>query len=116
MDLVRNVSDREINKVGMLSRLASYLLRGVASGAEDDEASATADAGPETGSASLPVEARLRQVEVEGDDWILIDRNGKCLTRLDGEPFHFIFLLCFFCFVRARSFCITASPKRYWID
>ena len=66
----------------MLSRLASYLLGGAGTEADEaeaggasapprDEAGAiTADAG------SSPVEARLRQVEVEGDDWILIDRNG----------------------------------------
>lgn len=64
----------------MLSRLASYLLRGAASGADDGEAPPRDDdvsSGAPEGVTSIPVEARLRQVEVEGDDWILIDRNGE---------------------------------------
>jgi hypothetical protein len=62
----------------MLSRLASYLLRGSASGAEDGDAPLQDDAEKATKEiTSIPVEARLRQVEVEGDEWILIDRNGK---------------------------------------
>ncbi|XP_031786364.1 basic-leucine zipper transcription factor A [Nasonia vitripennis] len=69
----------------MLSRLASYLLRGAASGADDGEAPPRDEevgAAPD-GVASIPVEARLRQVEVEGDDWILIDRNVEGFAGMD---------------------------------
>ncbi|KAJ8684275.1 hypothetical protein QAD02_020067 [Eretmocerus hayati] len=73
----------------MLGRLASYLMGGTAPEAEDD-VSCTGNAQPdsrqEDGSivtcaedgvvGSLP-EATLSQVEVEGEDWILIDRNGE---------------------------------------
>ena len=63
---------------GMLSRLANYLLGGAASGAEDGDSPSQDDAdnvGKEV--TSIPIETRLRQVEVEGDEWILIDRNGR---------------------------------------
>lgn len=62
----------------MLSRLASYLLGGAAD-AEEDSAAVPQEEGQASGGnlTAVPVEARLRQVEVEGDDWILIDRNGE---------------------------------------
>lgn len=74
----------------MLSRLASYLMRG---GAEEGDAvpredEACGGSAEDGATSSIPVEARLRQVEVEGDDWILIDRNGKA-------TFHSCHLLLF---------------------
>lgn len=68
----------------MLSRLASYLLRGSTSGAEDgNELSEN-----ETDNLNKKVtsaEMRLRQVEVEGEEWILIDQNVpiESFTGLD---------------------------------
>ncbi|XP_076377485.1 tumor protein p53 inducible nuclear protein isoform X1 [Megalopta genalis] len=57
----------------MLSSLASYLLGGNISGAQDAREGSNNET-PE----SLPVMARFSQVEVEGDDWILIDRAEGC--------------------------------------
>ncbi|XP_068985262.1 tumor protein p53-inducible nuclear protein 2 isoform X3 [Bombus flavifrons] len=56
-------------KVRMLSSLANYLLGGNISGAQDSRQESNNET-PE----SHPVMARLSQVEIEGDDWILIDR------------------------------------------
>lgn len=68
----------------MLSRLASYLLRGSTSSAEDGDTPLQDDADNACKEVtSIPVETRLRQVEVEGDEWILIDRNGEGFTGLD---------------------------------
>lgn len=53
----------------MLSSLANYLLGGSPS-AHDVR-------GEDRQGATLHVETRLNQVEVEGDDWILIDRAGQ---------------------------------------
>lgn len=53
----------------MLSSLANYLLGG--------SPSAHDVSGDDQNGIPLPVETRLNQVEVEGDDWILIDRAGE---------------------------------------
>lgn len=63
-------------KVRMLSSLANYLLGGNISGAQDSREGSNNET-PE----SLPVMARLSQMEVEGDDWILIDRAGTSGPR-----------------------------------
>lgn len=59
----------------MLSRLVNYIMGAPADSEENDNVQPLAVA-----------EARLRQVEVEGDDWILIDRTGNkynfCLLLL----------------------------------
>lgn len=61
----------------MLSSLANYLLRSSTSGAQDSREDSNVEV--------FPIAARLRQVEIEGNDWILIDRSGNCtnyITRL----------------------------------
>lgn len=68
-------------KVRMLSSLANYLLGGNISGAQDSRERSNNES-PE----SLPVIARLSQVEVEGEDWILIDRAGTFQTWMN-RPF-----------------------------
>lgn len=68
-------------KVRMLSSLANYLLGGNISGAQDSRERSNNES-PE----SLPVIARLSQVEVEGEDWILIDRAGTFQTSMN-RPF-----------------------------
>lgn len=60
----------------MLSSLANYLLRGNISGAQGSRQESNNET-PET----HPVIARLSQVEIEGDDWILIDRAGTFNER-----------------------------------
>lgn len=60
----------------MLSSLANYLLGGNISGAQDSRQESNNET-PET----HPVMARLSQVEIEGDDWILIDRAGTFNER-----------------------------------
>ena len=65
----------------MLSSLANYLLGGNISGAQDSRERSNNES-PE----SLPVIARLSQVEVEGEDWILIDRAGTFQTSMN-RPF-----------------------------
>lgn len=55
----------------MLNSLANYLLGGNISAAQDSRERSNNET-PE----SLPVMTRLSQVEVEGEDWILIDRAG----------------------------------------
>lgn len=64
-------SKKKKKKVRMLSNLANYLLGGNISSAQDAREGSNNES-PE----SLPVMARLSQVEVEGDDWILIDPAG----------------------------------------
>ncbi|XP_033178283.1 tumor protein p53-inducible nuclear protein 2 isoform X3 [Bombus impatiens] len=59
-------------KVRMLSSLANYLLGGNISGAQGSRQGSNNET-PET----HPVMARLSQVEIEGDDWILIDRTDN---------------------------------------
>ncbi|XP_076481642.1 tumor protein p53 inducible nuclear protein isoform X4 [Bombus vancouverensis nearcticus] len=59
-------------KVRMLSSLANYLLGGNISGAQGSRQRSNNET-PET----HPVMARLSQVEIEGDDWILIDRTDN---------------------------------------
>lgn len=81
----------------MLSRLASYLMGGAAgedaATAEDVNSCANKEnegiAVDTATGASMPVEARLRQVEVDGDDWILIDRNGMFFFSLSFIYFLF---------------------------
>lgn len=60
----------------MLSSLANYLLGGNISDAQDSRQESNNET-PE----SHPVIARLSQVEIEGDDWILIDRAGTFNER-----------------------------------
>ncbi|XP_076653005.1 tumor protein p53 inducible nuclear protein isoform X2 [Halictus rubicundus] len=62
----------------MLSSLANYLLGGNISAAQDSREGSNNET-PE----SLRVMARLSQVEVEGDDWILIDRAVEGATALE---------------------------------
>lgn len=62
----------------MLSSLANYLLGGNISAAQDSRDGSNNET-PE----SLRVMARLSQVEVEGDDWILIDRAVEGATALE---------------------------------
>ncbi|XP_076683919.1 tumor protein p53 inducible nuclear protein isoform X2 [Andrena cerasifolii] len=62
----------------MLSNLANYLLGGNISSAQDAREGSNNES-PE----SLPVMARLSQVEVEGDDWILIDPAVEGATALE---------------------------------
>lgn len=65
----------------MLSRLANYLLGGASEAAEDSQEQAAAAAATTTRKDEFPpgtpMEARLRQVTVEGDDWILVDRHSE---------------------------------------
>ncbi|XP_043515677.1 tumor protein p53-inducible nuclear protein 2 isoform X6 [Frieseomelitta varia] len=56
-------------KIRMLNSLANYLLGGNITGGQGSREGSNNQI-PE----ACPVMARLRQVEVEGDDWILIDR------------------------------------------
>ena len=61
----------------MLSSLANYLLRSSVSGAQnsrEDNDVENVDI--------FPIAARLRQVEVEGNDWILIDRTGNFINQI----------------------------------
>ena len=61
----------------MLSSLVKYLFKGSASSVQDpDENNILINVD------TLPIEARLRQVEVEGNDWILIDRTGINYIKL----------------------------------
>ncbi|XP_076300688.1 tumor protein p53 inducible nuclear protein isoform X2 [Lasioglossum baleicum] len=67
----------------MLSSLANYLLGGNISAAQDSRDGSNNET-PE----SLRVMARLSQVEVEGDDWILIDRAEGCPeTTVESDLF-----------------------------
>lgn len=51
----------------MLNSLANYLLGGNISAAQDSGKESNND---------VPLVTRLSQVEVEGEDWVLIDRAG----------------------------------------
>ncbi|XP_012139286.2 tumor protein p53 inducible nuclear protein isoform X2 [Megachile rotundata] len=88
-------------KVRMLSSLANYLLGGNISGAQDSREGSNNET-PE----SLPVMARLSQVEVEGDDWILIDRTVEGTTALEESWY----VTPPACFTRAGPVNVETSP------
>lgn len=56
----------------MLSSLANYLLGGNISTTQNSRNASNSES-----LESFPVVARLSQVEVEGEDWILIDRTSR---------------------------------------
>ncbi|XP_034184928.1 tumor protein p53 inducible nuclear protein isoform X1 [Osmia lignaria lignaria] len=85
----------------MLSSLANYLLGGNISGAQDSREGSNNET-PE----SLPVMARLSQVEVEGDDWILIDRAVEGTTALEESWY----VTPPACFTRAGPVNVETSP------
>ncbi|XP_076757481.1 tumor protein p53 inducible nuclear protein [Xylocopa sonorina] len=85
----------------MLSSLANYLLGGNISGAQDSREGSNNET-PE----SLRVTARLSQVEVEGDDWILIDRAVEGATALEESWY----LTPPACFTRAGPVNVETSP------
>lgn len=87
--------------VRMLSSLANYLLGGNISGAQDSREGSN-NGTPE----SLPVMARLSQVEVEGDDWILIDRAVEGATALEESWY----VTPPACFTRAGPVNVETSP------
>ena len=61
----------------MLSRIASYLLGAGSSEAEGEQEQEIASTGNNGCPPQIPIEPRLRQINVEGDDWILVDRHSK---------------------------------------
>lgn len=88
----------------MLSSLANYLLGGNISGAQGSRQGSNNET-PET----HPVMARLSQVEIEGDDWILIDRTGtfnerdkrsfpKGISR-NSNIYIYIFCICIYTYI-----------------
>ncbi|XP_076237469.1 tumor protein p53 inducible nuclear protein [Calliopsis andreniformis] len=85
----------------MLSSLANYLLGGNISGAQDSREGSN-NKSPE----SLPVMARLSQVEVEGDDWILIDPAVEGATALEESWY----VTPPACFTRAGPVNVETSP------
>ncbi|XP_031826261.1 tumor protein p53 inducible nuclear protein isoform X2 [Nomia melanderi] len=85
----------------MLSSLANYLLGGNISAAQDSR-EGTNNETPE----SLPVMTRLSQVEVEGEDWILIDRAVEGATTLEDSWY----VMPPACFTRAGPVNIETSP------
>ncbi|CAK9817710.1 Tumor protein p53-inducible nuclear protein 2 [Anthophora plagiata] len=90
-----------MKKVGMLSSWANYLLGGNISGAQDSREGSNNET-PE----SAPVMARLSQVEVEGDDWILIDRAVEGATALEESWY----VTPPACFTRASPVNVETSP------
>ncbi|KAK1123650.1 hypothetical protein K0M31_008348 [Melipona bicolor] len=86
-------------KIRMLNSLANYLLGGNNTGRQGSREGSNNQI-PE----ACPVMARLRQVEVEGDDWILIDRAGEGALEeswyLTPPP----------CFTRAGPVNVETSP------
>ncbi|KAG7207873.1 hypothetical protein KM043_009470 [Ampulex compressa] len=88
-------------KVRMLSSLANYLLGGNISGAQESrEGSNNEDLEP------FPIVARLSQVEVEGDDWILIDCTVEGATALEESWY----VTPPACFTRAGPVNVETSP------
>lgn len=85
----------------MLSSLANYLLGGNISGAQDAQEGSNNET-PE----SLPVMARFSQVEVEGDDWILIDRAVEGAAALEESWY----VMPPACFTRAGPVTVETSP------
>ncbi|XP_071873797.1 tumor protein p53 inducible nuclear protein isoform X2 [Bombus fervidus] len=88
-------------KVRMLSSLANYLLGGNISDAQDSRQGSNNET-PE----SHPVIARLSQVEIEGDDWILIDRAVDGTTALEESWY----VTPPACFTRAGPVNVETSP------
>ncbi|XP_078042123.1 tumor protein p53 inducible nuclear protein isoform X2 [Augochlora pura] len=85
----------------MLSSFANYLLGGNISGAQGAQEGSNNET-PE----SLPVMTRFNQVEVEGDDWILIDRTVEGATALDESWY----VMPPACFTRAGPVIVETSP------
>ncbi|XP_015437269.1 PREDICTED: tumor protein p53-inducible nuclear protein 2 isoform X2 [Dufourea novaeangliae] len=88
-------------KVRMLSSLANYLLGSNITSTQDSRDGSNNET-PE----SLPVMARLNQVEVEGDDWILIDREVEGATALEESWY----VTPPACFTRASPVNVETSP------
>ncbi|CAD1468495.1 unnamed protein product [Heterotrigona itama] len=85
----------------MLNSLANYLLGGNITGGQGSREGSNNQI-PE----ACPVMARLRQVEVEGDDWILIDRAGEGASALEESWY----LTPPPCFTRAGPVNVETSP------
>ncbi|XP_076183579.1 tumor protein p53 inducible nuclear protein isoform X2 [Ptiloglossa arizonensis] len=85
----------------MLSSLANYLLGGNISGEQDSRQGSNSET-----SESLSVSDRLSQVEVEGDDWILIDRAVEGATTLEESWY----VTPPPCFTRAEPVNVETSP------
>ncbi|KAK9293382.1 hypothetical protein QLX08_011660 [Tetragonisca angustula] len=85
----------------MLNSLANYLLGGNITGGQGSREGSNNQI-PE----ACPVMARLRQVEVEGDDWILIDRAGEAASALEESWY----LTPPPCFTRAGPVNVETSP------
>ncbi|KAK2584249.1 hypothetical protein KPH14_006660 [Odynerus spinipes] len=85
----------------MLSSLANYLLGGNISATQNSR-----DASNNESLENFPVVARLSQVEVEGDDWILIDRTIEGATALEESWY----VTPPACFTRAGPVNVETSP------
>lgn len=85
----------------MLSSLANYLLGGNISGAQDSRQGSNNET-----LESIPVMGRLSQVEVEGNDWILIDRDVEGATALEESWY----VTPPACFTRASPVNVETSP------
>lgn len=85
----------------MLSSLANYLLGGYVSGTQN-----SCDASNNESLKDFPVVARFSQVEVEGDDWILIDRTIEGATAMEESWY----VTPPACFTRAGPVNVETSP------
>lgn len=85
----------------MLNSLANYLLGGSASGNQELKEYNNIE-----NAKNFPAEARLRQVEVEGNDWILIDRTVEGTTSMDESWY----VTPPACFTRASPVHVEKSP------
>lgn len=90
-----------LNKVKMLNSFANYLFGGDVFGTQDSR--------QDSNNESLelfPVMPRLSQVEVDGDDWILIDRAVEGATALEESWY----VTPPACFTRAAPANVETSP------
>lgn len=85
----------------MLSSLANYLLRGNISSEQDSRVDSN-----NGNLESFPIMARLSQMDVEGDDWILIDRTVEGTPALDESWY----VTPPACFTRAGPVNVETSP------
>ncbi|XP_033209611.1 tumor protein p53-inducible nuclear protein 2 [Belonocnema kinseyi] len=85
----------------MLSSLANYLLRSSTSGVQSSREYSNVE-----NMDVFPNAARLSQVEVEGNDWILIDRSVEGISSLDESWY----VTPPACFTRASPVHLETSP------
>lgn len=86
----------------MLSSLANYLLGGNVCNAQESDGTDESEESLD----SFPVMTRLSQVEVEGDDWILINRTVEGATALEESWY----VTPPACFTRAGPVNVETSP------